>query len=75
MAVWTQRYDEFSQVWSNRYTPGFGWGEPELVDVATGGMSTTAHVGIDGEGNAIAVWSHTELVPWSIWANLSSRPR
>jgi len=75
VAVWTQLEDNGAiVVWSNRYLPGVGWLEPEFVDIATPGTSGGVDVGIDGEGNAIAVWSNSNSVPFNLWANHSSRP-
>jgi len=75
VAVWTQLEDTGAiAVWSNRYLPGVGWLGPEFVDVASPGTSGNVAVGVDGKGNAIAVWSHSNDVPFKLWANHSSRP-
>ena len=71
VAVWSQDDPGLGAlIWSNRYIPGSGWGEPTFVDLPTDG-SDGVDVAIDADGNALAVWSRDN----SVFANLSPRPR
>lgn len=49
-----------STVWSNRFTPGSGWGSagPATADVDVDG-SVPPEVAVDDSGNAIAIWVAT----------------
>lgn len=67
-AVWIQSDNTFSNVWSNRYVPGSGWGTATLLETEEGGASQ-ARVAVDGSGNAIAVWRLHNGIRLSLWAN------
>jgi len=67
MAIWTQDDGSYYNVVSNRYVPGYGWGEPELVERSNLGSAYNPQIAFDGEGNAFAVWQQGS--PNSIWAN------
>ena len=55
---------------ANRYTLGAGWGSPESIDESpTPRAGTSTAVGMDGDGNAIAVWSRPTVAGTAIWAN------
>lgn len=73
VAVWLQSAGLSSDLWANRYVPGVGWGEPELIDT-TSANAHGADVAIDAAGNAMAVWGGEEADSWSVWARTSHRP-
>ena len=62
VAVWDQevwdpnessfRYD----IYSARYLGGIGWTTPELIETDDTGNALDSQVGVDADGNAIAVW-------------------
>lgn len=76
-AVWIQQeMDSPNQVvWASRYEPGSGWGPAEPIDGSpTPSAGTRTRVGMDDEGNAIAIWARL-TVPSAggrgevLWAN------
>ena len=54
MAAWTQRDGTEHKDWWNRYTVGQGWGSAQLVEGGDG-PGSSAYMGIDHDGRAIAV--------------------
>ena len=80
-AVWLGEGGAFDYVNTARYTPGSGWGVSSLT---VDGIAGTAHaidwtpqVAMDGNGNAIAVWSHATdttgvATPKQVYASLYS---
>jgi len=76
VVVWYQYdqpiYPAWSDIWSNRYVVGSGWGTAELVETDAGGATSNSPiVSVDGSGNAVAVWCQdVEGVPGAhIWSN------
>jgi len=70
VAVWQQGVDEMGPVniWANHYVVGTGWGTAQPIETDdSGGM--LPQVGVDGNGNAIAVWQASENNQWTVWAN------
>lgn len=65
-AVWTEADVDRSQfgVWASRFTTMTGWSAPERIVVEDAAVPLFPKVGMDTDGNAIAVWSHAE-----VWAN------
>ena len=56
VAVWTQQSPGGPYlVWASQYTPAGGW--EQAVQLPTAERSAHARVGIDGSGNAMAVWT------------------
>ena len=72
IAVWIQR-DLFSTgelAWASRYVVGDTWGPSEPIDpVAPSLAGIVTEVGMDEDGNAIAIWTRPRLVGKNIWAN------
>jgi uncharacterized membrane-anchored protein len=63
VAVWWQRDSaNLRHIYSNRYTPGAGWGTEERIESSDQGHSHYPEIAIDDEGNVIAVWSQNDLV-------------
>jgi len=71
MAVWTQIDDGTTtwSVWANRYVAGVGWGTAELIESDTATAWNVPVVGVDGSGNAIAVFQIFDGVRFNLWAN------
>lgn len=71
IAVWSQ-YDGIStNIVSNRYAVGVGWGTAGVIETENAG-SIGAHdvdIGVDSSGNAIAVWWQDDGIRSNIWAN------
>lgn len=69
VAVWRQSDGTRFSVWANRYRLGDKWGEAELIEHNDEGHAAEPSVGLDGSGNAIAVWSQFDGALENIWAN------
>jgi len=69
MAVWEQWDGTRSNIYSNRYVPGTGWGTPHLVETDDAGDARISQVAVDGSGNAVAVWQQSDGTRDNIWAN------
>jgi hypothetical protein len=70
VAVWVQ-----GNIWSNRWTPGGGWGTAERIEESASSASTFyPQVAIDASGNAVAVWAQGsyEGNDFTIWWNRST---
>ena len=71
VAVWQQWDGRNLHVWANRYVIGLGWSNATSVEKLVG-LSSEPRLGIDGHGNAIAVWENSinwGVDPIAIWAN------
>lgn len=70
LAVWRQFDGAHADVWANRYTASTtSWGTPTLLESDDTGSADAPRIAMDGNGNAIAVWSQ-KVFNWnSIWAN------
>jgi hypothetical protein len=66
VAVWVQSDGSQPSAWANRYDPGTGWGTAQLIEGDTANRIYAPQVALDGQGNAIAVWSNQLS---DIWAN------
>lgn len=68
IAVWYQHDGTINSIYANRFTPTSGWGSAELIEL---GVHNVDHprVAIDGNGNAIAVWTQFDGSRWSVYAN------
>ena len=69
VAVWIQYDDPGINIWSNRYVAGTGWGTAQLIETDNSGDAGGPQVGVDGSGNAIAVWGQSDGTRSNIWAN------
>lgn len=56
VAVWQQGDGTRYNAWANRFVPGTGWGVATLLESENGNASN-ACIGLDADGNAVAVWS------------------
>ena len=72
IVVWAE-YDAINssnkRIWSNEYTPASGWDAASAVETGTGYASSEPQVKIDGNGNAICVWTRTQNGQARIWAS------
>ncbi len=55
IAVWNQRVNAVEGIWKNHYTPGSGWGTPELLHSTALGSVYPA-IAISDDGDAMVVW-------------------
>jgi len=69
IAVWYQSDNTRYNIWANRYVPGTGWGTAQLIETDNSGDASHPQVGIDPNGNAIAVWEQYDGTRFNIWAN------
>ena len=69
VAVWKQFDGTRDNIWSNRYIPGTGWGSAVLIETDNAGHASYPQVGVDGSGNAVAVWVQSDGVRSNIWSN------
>jgi hypothetical protein len=69
VAVWAQDngttgYD----IWSNRFSPAFGWGTAERIETSDGGAAEP-QVAMDAQGHALVVWRQSDGARFNIWSN------
>lgn len=57
IVVWEQTLADRSDVVSNRYTAGVGWGTPVLLESSDLGPAQAPHLAMTAAGEAIAVWT------------------
>ena len=69
IVVWYQLYANRNSIWANRYTPGSGLGAAERIENDDTNHAHTPQIGMDPNGNAIAVWSQYEGMRVDVWAN------
>ena len=56
IVVWLHDNYSIHQVWANRYLAGVGWGTEARIDNA-GYSNYPPQLGVDGSGNAVALWN------------------
>jgi hypothetical protein len=69
VTVWIQSDGVDDSVWSNRYTPSFGWGAAERIAVDNAGRAAAPQVAVNLAGIAVAVWKQQGFARAHIWAN------
>jgi hypothetical protein len=71
LAVWYQASATGTDLWSNYYTAGVGWGTAGLVEHNDVDLyAGSPRVGFDADGNALAVWTQTNgATGGSIWSS------
>ena len=67
LAIW-RAFDSEQTVWSSHFIPSAGWDAAVKVNVPLGSCSEP-QVGIDGEGNGIAVWAQSTASDSVCYAN------
>jgi FG-GAP-like repeat len=68
VAVWAQQDGTYSSIWATRYVIGQSWETATLIE-ANPGDARGPWVAMDGNGNAVVVWSQYDDAYLSIWAN------
>ncbi len=69
VAVWYQRDGTRNNIWSNRFVPGQGWGNAELIETDDAGSATSPQIAMDPSGNAVAVWSQNDGTRYNVLSN------
>jgi hypothetical protein len=60
LAVWEQFDGERFNIWANRKAKGQGWGVAQLIETHNAGSAYNPRVAVDSQGNAVAVWQHSD---------------
>ncbi len=60
MAVWYEEGVGHTDIWANHFVPGHGWGVATMIDFNAASNAFSPRVGVDAEGNAVAVWIQEE---------------
>ena len=68
VAVWYQADGGPHSIYSNRYTPGGGWGGAELIEEAEGD-ARRPQVAVSSGGGAVAVWAQFSSRRSVVWSN------
>jgi len=63
IAVWQHHDGRGTHIWSNRFTPSSGWGNPARID--GDGWGWFPRVELDSQGRGLTVWFHST----GIWSN------
>ncbi len=69
VAVWSQFDGTRSDIWSNRYTPSSLWASARRIETNNAGDALEPQVGVDADGNALAVWKQFDGVTFDIWSS------
>jgi hypothetical protein len=69
IAVWSMADTATFNIWSARYTVGNGWGEAAVIENNDSGDAEVPQIGVDAQGNAVAVWRQTNGARYDIWSN------
>ena len=68
MVVWQQSDGVRESIWANRLTSGV-WGTAQPIELDDAGDAENPQVGIDAQGNSVAVWQQSDGVRTNIWSN------
>ena len=69
MAIWQLDNGPISDIHANIFFAGSGWGNAELIDTEDLCAAYFPQVGMDANGNAIAVWAQISGLRSNIWSN------
>jgi hypothetical protein len=70
IAVWDQSDGTRTNIWTNRYAAGSGWGSAALIETDNAGdAGYRPEVAVDTSGSALAVWGQSDGIRVNIWAN------
>jgi hypothetical protein len=69
IAVWHMHDGTRFNIYSNRFTPGTGWGTPQLIEANNAGDASQAQVAVNASGQALAVWQHSDGTLTNIMSN------
>lgn len=67
--VWRQSDGTRDNMWSNRYTPGTGWGTAVLIETDNEGGAYSPAMAVDSSGNVTVVWNQFDGTRNNNWAN------
>ena len=68
IAIWQQNDGTYTSIYGNYYTSNVGWGAATLVENSIRDASWP-DLGINNNGDAVAIWSQSNGVATSIYAN------
>ena len=68
IVIWVQSDEEYNSVYARPFFEDSGWGKTTLIENNVGNAEAPA-VAMNGEGNAIAVWTQHDGRYSSVWAN------
>jgi hypothetical protein len=69
IAVWKQFDGITVDIWSNRYTPGVGWGTARRIERNDQGDALSPRVAVSANGDAVAVWPQFDGSRYDVWSN------
>ena len=68
IAIWAQG-SSLSNIWSNRYTAGVGWGTAVQIENNSAGSAALPQVAVYPAGDAVAVWYQFNGASYDVWVN------
>jgi hypothetical protein len=74
VSLWSQSDGSEQRIWANHFEPDTGWGNPSLVETSpedTGTNTINTDVDFSPNGEAVAVWSMSDVDYISIWTSRS----
>ncbi|MFN0304039.1 MAG: Ig-like domain-containing protein [Burkholderiales bacterium] len=66
IAIWQQSDAVRTNIWTNRYVAGTGWGMALLVETDNAGPAIDPQIAIDSDGYAIGVWTQSDGTRYNI---------
>ena len=66
IAIWQQTDAVRTNIWTNRYVAGTGWGTAQLVETDNAGPAIDPQIAIDSDGYAIGVWTQNDGTRYNI---------
>jgi len=69
LVVWSQDDLTLYNIVANRYDASTGWGSAQIIDSSDVGNAFAPQIAVDAHGNAVAVWTQTDLTHWNGVAN------
>jgi hypothetical protein len=71
IAVWqAQDATPFTNIWSNSFTPGSGWGTATIIESIASNNCENPQVAVEDDGDAFVVWQASDgMGTGYIWAN------
>jgi len=71
--VWVILRGSEETIFSSTLINGMGWTGAEMIE-QTSGRGVYPRIGMDEDGNAVAVWSHDDGRSFNVWANRFEMP-
>jgi hypothetical protein len=69
LVVWEQHDGTRKNLWARRYVAANAWSAPVLIETEDAGDAIDSQIGVDADGNAIAIWRQDDGTRYNIWAN------